>query len=129
MDVYELNERLAAALKLAAPAITADFRSSVRGSGLKRKSGRSARGFESRVMRDRRDGEVWGLSFGTVRYIYMHHHGMEPKVLKRGDKEYRHKGYSKRGILVGPAVRGAVLVGNVMTPLAADYIVRGIRIA
>lgn len=127
MNLFEYNEQLAIALKLAAPAITADFRSSVRGSGLARKSGRSAREFNSKVMRDRSDGEVWGLSFGTTRYVYMHHHGMESKDVSRLGYRYRHPGYTKRGMLIGPAERGAVLIGNVIVPISADYFVKGIR--
>lgn len=107
-----------------APTISSLFKQSIPASGLARKTGKSTRGFTYKIFRDRTTQEPWGLSFSTVRYVYMHHHGMAEKSGAKGNPGYRHPGYSKRGMLTGPAEQGAALMANRLVEEQADFIVK-----
>ena len=74
MNYAEINERVAVVVALTAPAVSAGFKAAV-GNALKRQTGRSRSSFNPTIRRDRSTGEVWGVSFRTYRYVYMHHHG------------------------------------------------------
>lgn len=107
-----------------APAISVLFKQSIPASGLKRKTGRSTRGFTYKIFRDRTTLEPWGLAFSTVRYVYMHHHGMEARSQRLKNRNYRHPGYSSRGMLVEPAKEGARMIADRLAEEQADFIVK-----
>lgn len=123
-EAYEVMEDV---MRATAPSISVIFKQSVSTSGLKRRSGASTRGFAHKILRDRTTTEPWGLAFSTVRYVYMHHHGMKEKDVKRGDSTYRSKGYSKRGMLTDAAEDGANLLANALVRNVADYMVTGFK--
>jgi hypothetical protein len=127
MNLAELNQIVDGVVRATAPAITAKFRGAISSSGLQRKSGRSVRGFSSQVRRDRSTGEVWGVSFRTERYVYMHHHGMEEGSVSRGSKSYSSRGYPKRGMLTEPAAEGARLLADALIVVESDWVVGNIR--
>jgi len=122
----EMNARVIVAIAAAAPAVSSGFRSAVRNE-LRKQSGRASGSFNSTIRKDRDTGEVWGLSFRTYRYVYMHHHGYAGGSVNRSSFTYESKGYRKTNLLTEPAVRGATLIANVVTPVMADAVVSGFR--
>lgn len=126
MNVVESAAITEAVLARHAPAVSQLFRGAVSASGLGRITGRSRRGFDWKILRDKTTAEPWGLSFSTIRYVYMHHHGMIGQDVKVGASSYRHPGYSKRGMLVAPSQAGAVIIADALAKEQADYLVSGI---
>lgn len=127
MNYADLNAITETVVRAKAPGISARFRGAVSGSGLQRRTGKSVRGFASKINRDRSTGEIWGVSFGTQRSVYMHHHGMEPQTVSRGGNSYDSKGYTKRGMLTTPAEEGAKELADALVVAQANYVVTGIR--
>lgn len=127
MNYAEINERVAVVVALTAPAVSAGFKAAV-GNALRRQTGRSRRSFNPTIRRDRSTGEVWGVSFRTYRYVYMHHHGWAGGQVNRGEFTYNSKGYAKTNLLTPPAERGAVIIADAVVPVMADAVVSGVKI-
>lgn len=123
-SVYDI---ITVVIRSTAPLITDRFRSELAASGLKRRTGKSAQGFNYRIRRDSTSADIWGVSFTTVRYIYMHHHGMQSKMVKGRKRSYQSKGYAKLHLLTQPAVEGAAMLGNALAKAEADYFVTRIN--
>jgi hypothetical protein len=119
-DIYAQVEQ---EVKNQAPAIQALYRDAVK-SRLKRRTSKAARGFAPRI---RKDGiEVWGLSVSTLRYVYMHHHGMQPQRVVRRGRTYLSKGYAKLSLLTPPGEQGAKILADALTPLIANVVVKSV---
>lgn len=117
-DMYSQVERV---VREVAPTIRPLYQESLRRS-LKRSTGKSYRNFTPII---RKDGlEVWGVSFSTLRYVYMHHHGMQRMTVSRGGRNYQSRGYAKLSLLTPPSQRGAVILADAITPVMADVFVK-----
>jgi hypothetical protein len=127
MNLAELNQIVDDVVGGLAPSITSKFRGAVSSSGLARRSGKSVRGFAHIVRRERATGEVWGVSFKTERYVYMHHHGMLQGSVSRKSKTYSSRGYPKRSMLTAPAAEGARLLADALVAVESTWVVKNIR--
>ena len=123
-DIYAVIEGV---VRAESPRITAYFRQSLQSSGLRRKSGKAVTGFRPTIKRDRGSAEVWGVTFSTMRYVYMHHHGMDAKEVRRAGFSYYSRGFVAKNLLTDPAQRGAELLGRSLARVTADFTVGRIR--
>lgn len=127
MNLGDLNQIVDDVVSGLAPSITSKFRGAVSSSGLARRSGKSVRGFAHIVRKERGTGEVWGVSFKTERYIYMHHHGMAEGSVTRKSKSYSSRGYPQRSMLTAPAAEGARILADALLAVESTWVVKNIR--
>lgn len=115
VDYYRKVENV---VRLYAPQIRNDLRSSVSSSGLQKKSGKLVSSFQEKV---RKDGiEVWGVQFRGPVYMFMHHYGMPSQTVQRGGRSYDHPGYAGRQFLTGPIDRGSKLLTDRIARISRD---------